>query len=204
VAIQALENEIELVVTWLCNWKCDYCSVDTHNRPKLSMEEVKKKLEKIPENYTVTLSGGEVGMMKRFDIEFIVEELKRKNCKIHINTNGLFIKKYRDLLHNFDYVLYHCSENLNLDDEIIIDSDLNIHYLLIVTDKNFERLEPFLNKYPKINFNLVASTLPKGITGTILSNKLKHSMLTKFHPRMTKESKMRVFKEKDFNSIIYL
>jgi organic radical activating enzyme len=204
MGIQAKEREIELVVTWVCNWHCDYCCVDTHNRPTLTMEEVKEKLDKIIPGYNVTLSGGEVGSMKRADIEFILNELEKKNCKPSINTNGLFIKRYRDLLPRFETILYHCSEDLDPDDEIIIDSTLNLQYLLIVTDNNFHKLDTFLNKYPDIEFSLVAATLPDGINGTTLSTKLKHAMLARHHKRMSEESKLRVFKEKDFDAIIYI
>ena len=204
MAIHAQEREIELVVTWVCNWHCDYCCVDTHNRPKLTMDEVKAKLDKVIPGYNVTLSGGEVGSMKRADIEYILEELEKKGCRPSINTNGLFIKRYRDLLPRFDTILYHCSENLDLEEEIIIDPELNLQYLLIVTDTNFDKLEAFINKYPDIEFHLVAATMPEGINGVTLSSKLKHAMLTRFHKRMSAESKVRVFKEKDFDSIIYL
>lgn len=204
MAIQAREQEIELVVTWVCNWHCDYCCVDTHNRPTLTMEEVKAKLDKVIPGYNVTLSGGEVGSMKRVDIEFILDELEKKRCQPSINTNGLFIKRYKDLLHRFDNILYHCSEDMDIDDEIIIDPELDLDYLLIVTDKNFDKLGPFLDKYKDIQFNLVAATMPANIIGTTLSIKNKHAMLAKYHHRMTTESKQRVFKEKDFDSIIYL
>jgi organic radical activating enzyme len=204
MAILANEKEIELVVTWVCNWHCDYCCVDTHNRPTITMEDVKAKLDKVIPGYNVTLSGGEVGSMKRHDIEFILSELEKKGCRPSINTNGLFIKRYRDLLPRFDTVLYHCSENLDIDDDIIIDKELNLQYLLIITDKNFHKLEAFLNKYPDLEFNLVAATMPKNITGTILSTRLKHAMLVKHHKRMTEESKLRVFNEKDFDAITYL
>jgi organic radical activating enzyme len=204
MGIQAKEKEIELVVTWVCNWFCDYCCVDTHNRPKLTMEEVKAKLDKVIPGYNVTLSGGEVGTMKRDDIEFILSELESKGCPVSINTNGLFIKRYRDLLPRFDTILYHCSEDLDINDDIIIDSELNLQYLLIVTDNNFNRLDAFLAKYPDIKFNLVAATMPEGINKVVLSNELKHKMLTSQYKRMTVESKKRVFKEKDFDSIIYL
>ena len=204
MGIYALEKEIEIVVTWVCNWHCDYCCVDTHNRPTLTMDEVKAKLDKVIPGYNVTLSGGEVGSMKRADIEFILDELEKKGCQPSINTNGLFIKRYRDLLPRFEHILYHCSENMELDDDVIIDPTLNLQYLLIVTDKNYKNLKPFLDKYKDIQFHLVSSTMPEGINGVTLSSKLKHAMLTKFYNRMSIESKLRVLKEKDFNSIIYL
>ena len=91
MAIQALENEVELIVTWVCNWHCEYCCVDTHNRPKLSFDDVKLKLAKVPDRSFVTLSGGEVGSMRRHEIEYILDQLEQKQCDIGINTNGLFI-----------------------------------------------------------------------------------------------------------------
>jgi organic radical activating enzyme len=204
MAVQAKEKEIELVVTWVCNWHCAYCCVDTHNRPKMTMDDVKLKLDKVTEDYNVTLSGGEVGSMKRDDILYILDALAAKNCRVSINTNGLFIKRYRDLCDRFDTILYHCSEDINLEDDIIIDPTLDLQYLLIVTDDNFERLGLFLEKYADIKFNLVAATNPLGINGPTLSTQLKHKMLTLYHHRMTTDSIKRVFKEKDFDSIIYL
>jgi organic radical activating enzyme len=168
------------------------------------MDEVKQKLDKIIPGYNVTLSGGEVGTMKRKDIEFILDALEAKGCRPSINTNGLFIKRYRDLLPRFDTILYHCSENLDPADEIIIDPTLNLEYLLVVTDNNYHNLEAFLNKYPDIQFNIVPASNPKNIHNVTLGSRLKHQMLAKYHHRMTTDSKLRIFKEKDFDSIIYL
>ena len=203
MAVLAKHNEIELIVTWVCNWHCDYCCVDTHNRPTLPMDEVKAKLDKVTPGYTVTLSGGEVGSMKREDIEYILNSLEAKGCKLNINTNGLFIKRYRDLCGRFESLLYHCSEDIT-DEDIIIDPALPIEYLLIVTDDNFYRLGAFLTKYPDIQFNIVAASNPEGIAGPTLSTERKHKMLALYHTRMTEDSKLRVFNEKDFDSIIYL
>lgn len=204
MAIQAIDNEVELVVTWVCNWHCEYCCVDTHNRPKLAFEAVKAKIELIPDGCFVTLSGGEVGSMKRAEIEYILDRLDEKHCDIGLNTNGLFIKRYYDLLPRFAQLLYHCSENLDEDDEIIIDPLLDLQYLLIVTDNNYPKLRKFLDKYPNIQFHLVAATNPLGMTGPTLSTKLKHKMMVEFHRRMSDESKRRVFNEKKFNEITYI
>lgn len=204
MAVLALDREIELIVTWVCNWHCEYCCVDTHNRPKLSMDEVKDKISRVPTGYNVTLSGGEVGSMKRADIEYIIGALKAKDCTLHLNTNGLFIKRYPDLCKEFETLLYHCTEDVNPQDEIIVDPQLNIDYLVIVTDNNFERLGPFLEANPGIKFNLVAASNPQGISGPELSKPNKHRMLTLYHTRMTEASKKRVFTEKDFNAITYL
>lgn len=201
--VLALDNEIELIVTWVCNWHCEYCCVDTHKRPTLTMEQVRDKLDRVTPGCIVTLSGGEVGTMKRHDIEYILDSLEAKNCQININTNGLFIKRYRDLCTRFETILYHCSEDLN-DDNIIIDNELGLQYLLIVTDNNYPKLDAFLSRYPDIKFNLVAASNPENIHNVTLSARLKHHMLARHHNRMTQDSKKRILKEKDFDAITYL
>lgn len=196
------DKEIELVITWVCQWHCEYCCVDTHNRPKLSFDEVKKKLEKVIPGYLVTLSGGEPGSLKREQIEFILNELEKKGCELSINTNGLFIKKYPDLLDRFSIILYHCSQDIDVDDEIIIDDRLE--YQLIVTDNNFHKLGAFLEKHSNLTFHLVPASNPENISGPELSLENKHEMLKLYHSRMTHDSKIRIFREKNFDSIIYL
>lgn len=195
------EKEIELVVTWICNWNCEYCCVDTHNRKPMNFEEVKEKLKLIPEGYNVTISGGEPGAMTRENLEYIIEYLEGIQCVPSINTNGTFLRKYPDLIKRFDTVLYHCSENIDIADKVL---EGDYDYLLIVTDNNFEKLADFLDYHKDKVFSLVAATNPEDIHNPTLSITNKHKMLKKYHKRMTRESIMRVFKEKDFDSIIYI
>lgn len=195
------EREVELVVTWVCNWDCEYCCVDTHNRGKLMMEEVKDKIKKIDYGCNVTISGGEPGALKRKDIDYILGELDKKNCTPSINTNGTFLRKYPDLINKFDDILYHCSENIDINDELI-EGDFN--YLLIVTDNNIQNLDAFLEKHKLKKFNLVAATNPEGIDKCVLSTKNKYNMLKKHHKQMTEESIKRIFNEKDFDAITYI
>jgi hypothetical protein len=142
--------------------------------------------------------------MKREELNYIINELHLKGCDLSINTNGLFIKKYPDLCRHMDTVLYHCSQDISVDDEIIIDETLNIDHMLIVTDNNFENLQPFLDKYPDIKFSLVAASNPEGIDNVTLSNPNKYRMLVKYRERMTEDSILRVITEKDFDAITYL
>ena len=62
MAIQAKENEIELIITWICNWTCEYCCVDTHNRPSLPFEDVKEKIVDQKEGSAIVTSeiGGSI------------------------------------------------------------------------------------------------------------------------------------------------
>lgn len=203
MGIFAEPGEIELVVTWVCNWHCSYCAVDTHNRPRLNITDVMGKIQTIRDGSIVTISGGEVGSMLRSHVEDIITALKNKQCKLRLNTNGLFLKRYPDLVCCFDLVLYHCSEDL--DPRPIVRFEFSqIEYMIIVTDRNMHKLEKFLAVNPDIEFHIVASTLPNGISGDVLSTRNRYSVITKFHTRMTHQSKVRMFKEKDFDAITYL
>jgi MoaA/NifB/PqqE/SkfB family radical SAM enzyme len=80
----------EIILTLKCNWNCTYCSEDIHNRPSITYQEILDKLHIIPFNTTVRLSGGEVGTLSDDTINHILLHLKFKECKIELNTNGLF------------------------------------------------------------------------------------------------------------------
>lgn len=203
MGISATLGEIELVVTWVCNWHCPYCAVDTHSRGKLSLADVLAKIATIPSGASVTLSGGEVGTMSRPHLHQIIQALTDKQCKMSLNTNGLFIKRYPDLVPLFDEILYHCSENLD-PQEIIRYDHPNVEYMIIVTDQNVDNLPLFLQLNPAIDFHIVASTLPVGIVGDQLSNTNRYHVVAAHCSRMTTESKLRMFKEKDFDAITYL
>jgi hypothetical protein len=109
--------------------------------------------------------------------------LINKKCELYLETNGLFIKKYYDLCKNFYEILYHCSVDMNINDNIIIDSSLPLRYLLIVNDKNICNLEKFLFKYSMIKFDIIEATYPYKdcITGPTLSKNNKYTILTKYN-----------------------
>lgn len=192
--------EYELVVTYKCNWNCKYCAVDTHNQKTISNDMILDKISKIQNSSTVTLSGGEVGTMSKDSIIMIINELKKKDCRISLNTNGLFIKKYPELLREFEYILYHCSENLK-EIEILpheFDSSFT-QYMIVVSDINFNNLGSFLNKYRDMLFDIVPSTMPEGIKLDTLSNKNKIAIFTKYHKHMTDESKYYFMKGRPYD-----
>lgn len=203
MGILAEPNEVELVVTWVCNWHCPYCAVDTHNRHQITIDDVMAKISNLPLESIVTISGGEVGSMKREHVVLIINTLIDKQCKLRINTNGLFIKRFADLIHHFDLVLYHCSEDLHPCPIDQYDYP-QVEYMIIVTDQNMHRLDDFLKVNPNIDFHIVASTLPVGVEGDILSPRHRNRVIIQYHNRMTQVSKLRFFKEKDFDAITYL
>ena len=203
--INAQEQEIELILTYECNWKCDYCCVDTHNAPSISKDQIIEKLNKVIPGYNVTLSGGEVGTMAKEDILFILDFLDDIKCPISLNTNGLFLKKYKDLINRFEYILYHCSEDLVTKPKFCDTDGVNIDYMLVVSDNNIEHLDSFLTRYNNVEFHVVAATQPLGGLEVTLSNENRYKIMKKRYKNISKESLKRlIIKEKAFDSIIYI
>ena len=204
--MKAQEKEIEIVVTYKCNWNCSYCCVDTHNQPEPTTNEVDNKFLKITKDSNITLSGGEVGLLSKDRIVSILNKLKEIGvASISLNTNGLFLKKYPELIEEFQTILYHSSPELDEDDEILrFPDNKNIEYLLIVTDDILPKLDKFLSKNSDLIFNVVGASNPIGINKPILSKENRRFLMKKFSNRITKESALRLIIEKKFDEIIYL
>jgi len=212
--IQAQEKEVEVVLTYKCNWNCTYCCVDTHNQDRILDVELFQKLENIPEDYNITLSGGELGLLSLDKLKTILEKVKEKKPRsISINTNGLFIKNYPELLDEFQTVLYHISPELSLYDNIQMIDHPSIEYMLVLTDDHMDRIKPFLEKHmPEKNgrtlnnkkIHLVPGSNPEGINKPFMSKRNKWLVLKEFRLYMTLESKERIMKEKEFDEIIYI
>jgi len=161
-------------VTNKCNWFCDYCIVDTHNTKDTQIENVLKTIqEDVKDNSFVSLTGGEIGTLSKSEIESIFILLESKQCKICIDTNGLFLRKYSEYYNRvFDY-FYHCSEKLTLEEDIfkdISDPENKLTFMIVVSDSNFENSIPFLTKWNNVLFH-VHGAMTNGNGGNTLSNK---------------------------------
>lgn len=149
-----------LMATYKCNWDCPYCITNTHSQPDVTDEDILFKLNEIQPNSEVSLSGGEPGLISKENMEIIFNHLLEKNCKISVNTNGLFFKKYPEYNSLIDDYLYHFSENLDLTKDHYI-PEINkekITFMIVVTNENYSRLDAFLEKYKEITFSIFAAT----------------------------------------------
>ena len=99
--IREIPGEIEVETTHMCNWNCPYCAIRVHSLPQITEEELRKKIESIAYGKKVTISGGEPGLLRREIVEWMISELKSKDCTLFLNTNGTFIRNFPDLLGNF-------------------------------------------------------------------------------------------------------
>jgi len=190
-------NNFTLYVTYRCNWFCDYCSEDTHNRGIVNFEDIKAKVELIPNNTNVAVTGGEPGILKKEQMSWILNTLKEKNCAINMNTNGTFFKRHRELCDIPDSFLYHCSEHLE-DEEIYIPDFVDfekILFQLVVTDDTVHRLEYYINKYPDIKFLIYGADqieYEKGRIGTGLSRANGFAIYRKYKDVIHPESYLRL------------
>jgi molybdenum cofactor biosynthesis enzyme MoaA len=204
--------EIELLVTFKCNWNCDFCCVDTHNKKPISFEEIKEKLKLIRYNYpnsNITLSGGEPGLLSEETLKYILENLEYKT--LSVNTNGVFLEKYLKYAKYFDYVLYHCSEDLTQNPKYDIvekwkKEGVKVHYMIVIDDKNFKNFDDFMKRNQNIPINVVPATKADNGLDSILSNKNRWKLLTsvKKYKNITKESLKELIKPKDNSEIIYI
>jgi len=156
-----MEVNYELVLTYQCNWSCGYCIVDTHEQIPREIEEVLSEIETYQENTSVTLGGGEPGMLTKASLQIVINKLKEKNITIDLLTNGLFLTKYPELLNEVDEVFFHCVEDLKLKKDIELFDKDNLHYILVASTDNLgEDLEYYFNKYPDIEFVISANVKP--------------------------------------------
>ena len=187
-------------LTHLCNWNCPYCAIDVHSLPPISEEQARKKIETIQNGRPVTLSGGEPGMLSEETVSWILDRLDDKGCDIFLNTNGLFIRRYRKYLKRFKQIIYHCSEDLLPGDAIEKVDEVDTRYMLVVNDGNIARLKDCLDEHKGIKFDIVQATYDNR-TGVGLSPENRNRLVVEFGKSMTRESIIRIFREKDWDRI---
>ncbi len=166
--------------TSLCNWNCDYCLVDTHNAEKVSFEKLINTIDlKILDNSFVSLTGGEIGTMNKYNVDILFKKLNEKKCDICIDTNGLFIRKFPEYYTKIVDYFYHCSETLGDEDilENISDLDNKITFMIVVSDSNFKNAKKFLTKWDNVLFH-VHGAMSNNNRGNTLS---KINALKLFH-----------------------
>jgi organic radical activating enzyme len=183
-------KQICLVVTNKCNWFCDYCSMDTHNR-SISFNEVKQIVDNLESNLNVCLTGGEPGLLKSSQMDYIINELKKKNTNIELTTNGMFFKNHSKHLKDINHILYHCTEDM--EGEIFIPDNVDlskVEFMVVVTDKNLKNLKSFLEKYNQIKFRLYKGDehIVNGVKGPSLSIKNAINIIREFKNIISEDS----------------
>ena len=107
-------KQFGITLTYKCNWNCPYCAVknSVDFKQSVSHNDVLNKLRQVENNSNVIIFGGEPGILPRDNIETYIEFLQNKKCILELETNGLFLERYPDLVKNFNLIRFHCSEDL--------------------------------------------------------------------------------------------
>ena len=163
-----------VTVTYTCNWDCSYCCTDTHSQPEPSMESILAKIDTIAPGSHTSLSGGEPGMLSDENMDIVLTALEAKQCLIGVNTNGLFFHNHKKHMHRiYDYV-YHCSFDLrNRVYQPVNHEELDIDYVVVVTNEAYPRLKEFLikNSHVKIIVYSADKYTVRGKPGEFLDHK---------------------------------
>jgi len=144
-----------LTVTYKCQWHCPYCITDTHSK-SIEYDQVLDNIKRIPDRAHVSLSGGEPGMLPTGKIIEVINRLREKQCVVQVNSNGLIFKRPA-IVDMVDFIFYHCSENLDIDDEVVKDYPDKTQYMVVVTDNNIDKLRSFLDKHNDIHISIYAA-----------------------------------------------
>lgn len=188
------EHNYCIMVTFDCNWDCSFCITDTHSQPTVTFEMLKEKIDEVLPNSEVSLSGGEPALLSKESLSYCIAELKKKNCEITVNTNGLFFIRHPEFINDIDYFYYHCTEDLDITKGINLKNVPfgKTEFMMVLTDDNFNNLEWFLDEYPEIEFKVTSAdqTFVKGTMGTKLSKMNGIRVWHKFKDRISADSMM--------------
>lgn len=180
-----------LGVIWACDWDCPYCMVDTHSQKEYTLAQIERKLDLVTENADVSISGGEPGLLSKTLIKKIFDNLIEKKCLISVNTNGLFFKNHPEYDKYISSYFYHCSMDLS-SPEIYKPTvaENKIDYMVVITDKTIDNLEPFLLYNKDILFKVFAadSYKVKGKKGDSLSKKNAFRIVKEYKHLIHKDS----------------
>lgn len=180
----------EINVTLRCNWDCPYCSMKERIGGKIDILQIIDLIKSVPKGAELTLSGGEPGLLPETKLQAILIAAMQR--KLVLNTNGLFIKKYRKYLRHFDVI------NLHIDPEKEwIDGSFN--RVLIATRTNQEELLNFC-KIKNQKFDIIPSSHNDGR----INEYTCYSLDNRLFEFMTRESLRHYFLQDRYRNVVYL
>lgn len=179
------ECPVCVTVTYDCNWDCPYCIADTHATGHVDFSDAIKFVESLEPNSYAVISGGEPGLLTDNQLLDVISILRKKNCKIKINTNGE-IFKYPEVVAAVDSVWYHCSVNMDIDDYVNKNFLEKTRFIVIVTDNNIKNLDGFLSKHDDIRIGIIPARKGRmNRKGETLSIHNRMKLINKYKDRMS-------------------
>jgi len=148
-------NTMVIKVTNQCNWDCSYCdNVDSQNVELDKLIECINSLQSLNPYITISLSGGEPGMLSE---KYLEQVFKHINNPCEIATNGTFFEKdYHNLFKSkLKEFWYHVTPEINDDNTIYdnIETDLPIQYIFVIHNRNINQVIPFIQRNSHIQFS---------------------------------------------------
>ncbi len=160
---------VEFIMSWSCNFACIYCY---ENRIKKSMwgntlklghiskafEFIDKKMDS-DMKLSVDLTGGEPLLISSFpQVQYILNETKKRDGKVYISTNGYTLDIYSDLLNKYQSVI--SLIRITLDGvKKIHDKRRPLQGGMGTFDKIVENINLLLKKYPYLKTKLAVNTI---------------------------------------------
>ena len=98
--------KLRLILTERCNWKCTYC--DCRGKRHINLTHFREDIDiinKYHEYDTVTFSGGEPGILSKYEMEEVFYIFRDK--KIHVFTNGKMFD--HNIPDNVEKIFVHCA-----------------------------------------------------------------------------------------------
>ncbi len=158
-------NSLGICLTNTCNQNCNYCvSNAIQSCCRGEREETREAIYKeVPyiinkaklENFRITWSGGEPGIVSDEIIEFMLSH----NIDI-INTNGLLLRNEVFLASkNRPKIVYHIAPEIKKDLYIRPIKCYNVVYLIVIHKLNYHYLKDFLELNSHLNFEIELNCL---------------------------------------------
>lgn len=185
--------QYEVNVTHRCNWDCPYCSMryvkSWGGAPTWEL------IAAVPRGSTLTLSGGEPGLLQRKELEKILSAAQ--GLDLHLNTNGTFLKRFPELSGLFSRI------NLHLDPsrKVFMTELETVNRVVVATKTNQDTLLEFLGGLTSLGkFDVIPSTHSTGKVDEFTCTKLDPRLF----PFMSKESLRHYFLGDRYKGIVYL
>ena len=188
-------REYTLYLTYRCNWKCSYCITDTHNQPE--PQDIIEKIKTIENGSWVSISGGEPGLAKAETVRLAFELLTKKECIIHLNTNGKFLNTYPQYLKDINSITYHVfADEVQPFFRRYPELEDKLDYALTVTDQMMDHLDTFFKINQDLKFCVFSADMRVNEDGTInnfLDKKNILKIYSKYKSYITPDSLDKLF-----------
>ncbi len=188
-------KEYTLYLTYKCNWKCSYCITDTHHQTE--PQNIIDKIKTIENGSDISISGGEPGLANEEIVRLAFELLTKKDCTIHLNTNGKFLNVYPQYLDHINSITYHVfADEVNPFFRRYPELEHKLDYAITVTNQMMDKLDTFFKINQDLKFCVFSADMRVNDDGSVnnfLDKKNILKIYTKYKNQITPDSLSKLF-----------